>query len=329
MRRSATACALGWSLVVLCATGVGCRTAGLHFLGFIGLQKKPLTVAMVMDRPAHAAVQAINPFGLYRPLQETMTRSLERPVAVDICFPFQVQMGFDTGWYHAAVVTPAQYARLSDDTRSRVLVVPVDREGRSARGALLIVPLNSPVSAAAELRGQTVAFGPAEDSRTHIAALQLLKEAGLSRTDLALEVLPVPGSLKHFPDGRSVAQSVINGSSAAGFIDEAVWESFPEHATKEGEPARDRLRILGRTAALPDRIWIASPKLDGATANQLRTFLLEAGGDHPRALEPLGVAGYEVPGEELLASCRALAGSIEPLPEEAVPIEEQPDDEPR
>lgn len=329
MRRSALPHVMVWSLIVLAGSGIACRTAGLHLLGLFGVQKKPLSIATVMDQPAHAAVQAINPFNSYRALQEAMTRSLQRPVAIDVCFPFQIQMGFDTGWYHAATVTPAQYARLSDATRSRVLVVTVDREGRPARSALLVVPPDSPVKQPADLRGLTVAFGPADDSRLHIAALQLLKDAGLSRTDLALEVLPVPGSLKHLPDSRSVAQSVINGSSAAGFVDEAAWEGFAERGTKEGEPARDRLRVVARTVALPDRLWIAAPGLDGATANQLRTFLLEVGGDHPKALDPLGIAGYEVPGEELLAACRGLAGVIEPAPAEAASPESQPADEPR
>jgi len=295
-------------LLVLLAAAAGCQTARSLLLSVIGVEKKPLAVALVMDVKPEAALAVLNPFPRYAALQQALAQELGRPVAVDPCFAFQAQRELETGWYHVAVVTPVQYARLPEPLTANVLVVPVDAQGRTARAAVLVVRADSSVRAAADLRGQSVAFGPEDDSRTHHAALQLLREAGLARTDLALEVLPVPGSLKHLPTAQSVLQAVIRGSAAAGFVDEAAWEELPDTGGPD-EPARDMLRIVGRTAALPDRLFVASPRLDEATADAVREALLRVGTQRPDALSPLGISGYAVPDAELLTACRALSGS--------------------
>jgi hypothetical protein len=137
-----------------------------------------------------------------------------------------------------------------------------------------------------------VAFGRANDARTHQAALDLLAQHGLAKTDLSLELLPIPGSLKHMPNARAVAQTVINLSSDAGFLDEADWEDLPEHATEPDEPARDRLRVIDRTIDVPDLLIIASPKLDPETTEKVRACLLNADQEHPEALSSLRISGY-------------------------------------
>ena len=185
----------------------------------------------------------------------------------------------------------------------------MDGKGRAARKALLVVAAGTEIRSAAELSGKVVAFGPRENARTHLAAMQLIREAGLQRTDLALELLPVPGSLKHMPDGRAVAQTVINGSAAAGFIDEAAWETLAEHPTQVDEPARDQLRVIGQTVAVPDRLWVVSPQLDDATLKSIQGFLLALGPDDADTLKPLNASGFRAPDEETLAACRRLAAA--------------------
>lgn len=163
-----------------------------------------------------------------------------------------------------------------------------------------------------DLRGKVVAFGSVDDARTHLAALQLLQDGGLDKTDLSLEVLPLPGSLRHLPDGRAVAQAVMSGSANAGFVDQAAWEAFAEHQEREREPARDKLRIIARTVVLPQRLMIASSKLDDAAAGKVRAFLLAVGTQHPEVLKPLDISGYQVPSEKLLSACRALVPTERP-----------------
>ncbi|MCK4343552.1 MAG: PhnD/SsuA/transferrin family substrate-binding protein [Phycisphaerae bacterium] len=294
-------------LFLVALSGVaGCQTTTSYLLSSIGLKKKPLAVALVLEQRPGEVVAALNPFARYKKLQEALADDLGRPVAVDPCFTFQARHGLGNGWYALAVVTPTQFARWPRDASFRVLAVPLDSKGRLVRGAVLIVPANSELREVSALRGQVVAFGPRDDARTHHAAVQLLRGVGVEKADLTLEMLPVPGSLKHMPDARATAQAVLKGSAAAGFIDEAAWEAFAEHEEKEGEPARDKLRVIGRTGALPGRLVIASPKLDEAAAKKVQAALLAMGENHPEALEPLGVSGYQRPSEELIAACREL-----------------------
>jgi ABC-type phosphate/phosphonate transport system substrate-binding protein len=289
---------------LLCAN-FGCQAAGQRLLSLIGIQQEPLSIALVIDRPTDAA-QAFNPFPAYGPLQRALSEHLGRPVAIDACFPFQVESGLASGWHDLAVLTPVQYAGLRSPDTARVLAVSVDKEGRIATAALLVVPVGSEVAAVGDLRAKVVAFGPAGDLRAHHAALKLLADAGLQPTDLSLEVLPVPSSLKHMPDGRAVAQSVLNASSAAGFVDQTTWDAFPERAGGD-EPTRDKFRVLARTVAVPDRLLLASPRLDDATAERVLAFGLRVGTTHPQVMEPLTSSGYAAPTAELLADCRGLA----------------------
>ncbi len=309
MRRIATRYTLllsgvAWSLAL------GCHSAGVRFLNLIGLEKRPLSIALVADQPTEAVAEALNPFPAYAPLQNALAGELGRPVAVDVCFPFQVDSGLSSGWYDLAVVTPAQYAALPTTAGSRVLAVPVDEQKRAARRAVLIVPAGADMQAINELSGHSVAFGPAGDSRTHYAALQLLEDGGLQRSDLALEILPVPGALKHLPDAHAVLHDVLSGGAAAGFVDEAAWDDWLEQQAREGEPARNQLRVLARTSPLPDALLLVSPKLDAATADRVYAFLLAVGTAHPDVAKPLHVSGYQAPTPELLAACRSLASVV-------------------
>ena len=289
-----------------CATG--CQATGLRLLSLIGMQKHPLSVALVTDKAVDAA-QGFNPFPAYRVFQETLSSTLDRPVAIDVCFPFQAQAGFKSGWYDLADVTPTQLLLLEASDMLRVLAVSVDKQGRALHSAELLVATDSPAQTVNDVRGNVVAFGPVDDPLTHRAALQLLHGAGIKPADLSLDMLPLPGSLRHLPDGHAVVQAVLSGSAAAGFVDDNVWEALPEHDARAGAPAHDKLRSLGQTMALPARLVVAAPQLDERTVDRVRGFLLTVAQEHPAVMEPLTSSGYIAPSAEMLATCRALSAT--------------------
>lgn len=303
----------------------GCQSAGLRLLNLIGLESRPLSVALVTDRPTDA-VQAVNPFAAFKPLQAALAEELGRPVAVDVCFVSQAESGFASGWYDLAIVTPTQYARFRNPAAVRTLCLAEDRQGRSARSALLVVPSESSIQSVHDLRDRVVAFGPAEDGVTHYGALQYLRSNGLRPKDLKLDLLPLPGSLRHYADGRGVAEAVGSGAADAGFIDEADWEALADPG--EGS-ARDRLRVVGQTPPLPIKLLIAAPRLDDETAARVRSFALQVGTTRPEVLAGLPVSGYRAPDDALVQACRTLdppADSCPPVPEEQPKLaaEEQP-----
>src|SRR5262249_45310564 len=110
-----------------------------------------------------------------------------------------------------------------------------------------------------------------------------------------------------FPKSRDVAQSVMNASSDAGFVDQEDWDNWPEHAGRPDEPAHDRLRIVAPTAPVAERLVLRSPALDDAAAAAVKTFLLGVDKSAPETLKPLRIGGFREPTPEMLANCVRLA----------------------
>ncbi|TWT44036.1 ABC transporter, phosphonate, periplasmic substrate-binding protein [Phycisphaerae bacterium RAS1] len=285
--------------LLLCGSA-GCRHGGLPLINLLGIDK-PLVVALVTEN----VLEAINPFTPYEPLRAEMTRSMGRQVALDLCLPLQVETGLDNGMYHVAILSPAVYAQLPHRERYSILAVPVDERGRTGRSALLIAPLDGSVGTIADVRGKSVAFCRADCPRAHFAAIELLKRNGIEKSDLALEVFPLPGSLKHLPDSAAVIEHVRSGGSAAGFIDEDA----------AGDLAAAKLKEVARTTPVPDRLVVRSPKLDDATAGRVSEFLLQVGQKHAAALSELHLKGYAAPPPELTTECMKLAAPGGQAPE--------------
>ncbi len=290
---------------------VGCQSTGTRLLSLVRLTREPTVIAAVVERPT-GAVAVLNPFPQYSALERAYEADTGRPASVEPCFLFQAQLGLDSGWYHCALLSPGQFVQLPNRDKLQVLAVARYADGRVCQAAVLVVPAAGDVDEVAELRGRSIAFGPRNDSLTHHAALQLLEQSGLARRDPALELLPVPGTLRHLPDGRAVARAVLRGEVAAGFMTEAEWEGLPPDRGLDtadgaaGGPTRNDLRILARTAALPRQLVVAPRRLSAERVREIRDFLLAAGQRHADAVAALSCTGYVSVTDELLAACHAL-----------------------
>ncbi len=294
-------------LAGLLLTTLGCvSTAGFKLLTLVGLSKDPVVIVLVATPPAAAGTpgELLNPFEPFGKLNPALTDALGRPVVNDLCFPFQLEPNLTLGLSQVAYVTPADYARLNDPQKFRILAVSADAQKRAARSGLLVVRSDSPAAGVADLRGKSLLFGPESDARTHQAALLLLEQNGIRRSDLSLEPLPLPGSVKTRPKSRDIIDAVLAGGGDGGFIDEAAWDALPE--TSDSSPARNRLRVLARTTPLPDHLFIASPTLEPATADALAAFLLKAAEKQPETLAPMKVAQFVAETPEVRSACLAL-----------------------
>ncbi len=291
----------------------GCHgAAGPRLLSLVGLAQKPIVLTHIVpyDKPAEGLVQLVNPFSRYAALNERMSRALNRPVVEDLCLPFQLSPNLQLGVAHLAMISPADFAALAEGS-FYPLAISADERGVVASRAKLIIPAGSKIHAVTDLRRRVVAFGPSQDARTHTGGLMLLAEHGVARTDLALEALPTLGSLKSFPDSKDVAQSVLNGSSDAGFVDERYWNALPEHEPDRTRPAKDRFLVLAETEAYPDLIVVASRVLTESERSDIQRFLVDSDEIDSDALRPLKVGSFAPPAEDVLRTCRKL-GALTP-----------------
>lgn len=282
---------------------VGCQdTSGFRLLRIVPSRTPPLVIGMPTENP----ITALNPLVSYEFLCDALKEELDQPVTVEPCFPFQTEPNLNSGLHQIAIVTPWQFASFSRPRGDIVIAVAADKSGRSARSALLVVPADSPARSISDLRGKHIAFGRKGDSRSHAAALVLLRENGLNPLDLALEVLPVPGSLRHIDDTNALAQLVAAGKVDAGFLDEAAWEQLPERDADIEHPARAKMRVLGRTVALPDQLVIRSDKLDDARTRRVQSAFYSMQRNHPNVLVQLGCSGYREPMPATVEACLTL-----------------------
>lgn len=291
--------------VGLLAIQAGCHrgAGGASFLSLFGLSEKPIVVALL------AKSGTLDLFTPHEKLRLAMSETIKRPVRLDLCLPVVLEPNLKLGFYDFALVTPACYAEMHDRQRFEILAAAVDRAGRQAHPAVLVVSADSEIGDVAELRGKKVAFGPRHDARTHHAGLALLSEHGVRKSDLSLSLLPVPGSLKHFAGARETALAVQSGDYEAGFIDEPAFDEFERGPAAEGEPDRDQLRVIARTLPVPDLLVIQSPKVDQRVARSVIDFLLTVDQTHPEALRPLLLSAYQKPTAKLCAWTEQLGGS--------------------
>lgn len=290
-------------LSVLLMSQSGCIRQSVLALGHV-FGTKPIAIGIVTENP----IDMIVPFTAYDGLCRRLSKETGRNVVAQPCAPFQVESYLESGFYQFAVVTPAQYARLSNRDALTVVAAPKDSEERLARAALLLVASDSDYHEVTQLRNKLIAFGPSGNSRTHIAALELLKEHGIGRDAIKTDMLPIPGSLRHVADARAIVRSVASGGSDAGFIDEADWQTSAEAANSTSIASPERFRVIGRTIALPDALIVASPKTPQEVIDQVRRFLIAASQDNMDVLEPLKISGYVHVSDDLIRACEALAG---------------------
>lgn len=279
----------------------GCRSGGIPLLNLLPTGKTTTVIGLASDlKPLFSDDNIqINQLERFEPLRKSAQVELGHAVLIDLCMELQLSPNLNLGLDQFALVTPAQFGRLPDREKYELLASSIDNAGRPGRSGVLVVSANSNTRAIGDLRGKVIGFGPERDARVNSAALKLLEDNGLKRTDLSLEALPIPGSLKVFPNSRAVVQSVINFSSDGGFVDEAYLESLPETAADKSEPARDKLRVIGRTAASPDWLVIAGAKADAAARARFKEFLLQVGKKNPESLTKLALSGFGAPTVEV------------------------------
>lgn len=299
MRPSASRVVSLW-LAGLLIVQIGCQSGagGASILSLFGLSEKPVVIAL----PVEPGV--LNPFAPYEPLRKAMSKSINRPVRLDLCLPVQFEPNLMLGYCDLAVMTPASVLEMVHPERFDVIAMPVDDSGRAVHGSSLVVAAAGGLEKIADLRGKRIAFGPRADARTHHAGLALLREAGVRKRDLSLALLPIPGSLRHLSDMGEIARSVINGESDAGFIDEDALAGLGQ------VEIRDQLRMIGQTTPLPDQLIMGSPKLEKNLARKIVGFLLSAERKAPESLHPLLVAGYQEPTPDFEATWARLVTSF-------------------
>lgn len=295
----------------------GCLATGVRFLNLVGLSEKPLVFTLVADEREldGSAGTLLDPYAPYKPLNQALGAAAKRNVVPNLNFLFQVPPNLDLGVTHIVVASSLQYAQIERLGDYPAVAMAVDAAGRTARPGVLLVKADSAIEQVRNLKGKRVAFGPANQARTHHAGLLLLDKHGVKKSDLKLELLPLPGSLLAVTDPAARLKLVEKGEADAAFVDLAVWEKWTAESAAEADRARAAgCRQLDRTIPLPIQVVVRSPHLDPELAARVQSFLTTVHETNPEALKPLGFKAFAMPNAAELKVCDALMTVEQLLP---------------
>lgn len=293
-RRAAWAASVGVALAVGCTSTPVTRL--VDPLGVFFSQEEPVRIGI---NRVHLPLSPLAWHPPWWPLQEALTREVGRPVQFESLQPFQIKAHLRDGRLSFALVTATDYAEIAEGGIPKLLCVAVHSAGRSERVGLIVVAANSDVKSVADLKGKRFAFGPRRHPVLHVAAVDALAQGGVSVADLRKELLPLPGSLQFHLNGPEAAKAIVyEFGIEAGVIDELAYEQWPATGGTllPLSFSRDQVRVLARTAAVPEDAVLVAPDCDPDLAAKVKRFLEAGANDVPAVLEPLGIAKF-VPGQ--------------------------------
>jgi phosphonate transport system substrate-binding protein len=156
-----------------------------------------------------------------------------------------------TGQTQIAYLTPVAYIEARRKYGAIPLVAPTTN-GRPLFSLVIGVRAGSGISAPAELKGKSFAFG---DERA------LLQRAAVESMGLSLNDFSTYAYLKHYDN---IAKAVLAGDFDGGILKDSVAEGFKSKGVD----------VIGSTAPLPSYLFAVHPGMPAAVRNQLRDALL-------------------------------------------------------
>jgi ABC-type phosphate/phosphonate transport system substrate-binding protein len=199
---------------------------------------------------------------------------LNQPVQPELMMPRQIRvhLGLEDNRIQFAMLSPGDYAEISKDETHKIVAIPINSHGQTYRRGLIIVGKDSPIRTLAEIKAQRFHFMPGENPLND-AALGTLMEGGLTRKDISEGFF---GLDTHHINSLEVAKSVVFENMAAGVIDEADYQEWPESGGSFVllKPSKDQVRVIGQTVKVYEGPIVTSIHTPPELVEQLEDFLL-------------------------------------------------------
>jgi len=172
----------------------------------------------------------------------------------------------------SVVQADADHAKLPLTAISRL----TDQQGSTDQYGIIVVNRDDPAASVADLAGYSIYFGPAEAAEKHSAALELLKEAGVTIGEDKRKISPACS------DGACEVVDLGPQSRTAAVISSYAQPLLEGCGTiKKGD-----LRVLAKTAPVPFVSLFIADTLEGKDVETIRSALAEVA-LKPEVLEAL------------------------------------------
>ena len=199
---------------------------------------------------------------------------------------------------------PHTYVKLDSFFKKDAIISSLTTEGGTAQYGVVIVSKDSTIKDMGDLKGKTVVFGSKLSASRWLAARLLFEENGIN----------IDKDLKSYSNGgccEDIAFNVYLKAFDAGVVCDHFLK---EHSDKQKELGIDtkQLNIIGRTKAVPTRIFVARKGVGSDIVTKIDSGLLSldrTNPEHAKILYPAELGGFQRTKDEEYDSLRKLKGT--------------------
>ncbi len=180
------------------------------------------------------------------------------------------------------------YIRLARLYKKDALIRALTREGETSQRGAIIVRKDSSINTIKDLRGKTVMFGPKLSATKWIAAKEVFKENGID----------IDKDLRAYQNGgccEDIAFNVYLKAVDAGVVCDHFLEEHSEDRNDLGMDPK-QLKVIGKTKAVPTRVFTARKELSNIIINRINQALLDLNKknpEHGKILYPAELGGFQ------------------------------------
>ena len=203
-----------------------------------------------------------------------------------------------------ALQDPHTYVRLARLFKRDALLSALTWAGKTSQSGLIIARKGSGINNVKDLRGKTVMFGPKLSAAKWIAAKEFFKETGID-IDKDLRAYSYGGCCE------DIAFNVYLKAVDAGVVCDHFFEEHSEDRNELGMDPK-QLIVIGRTKAVPTRVFTARKELSNSIVNRINRALLDLdkkNPEHAKILYPAELGGFQKAKDKDYDKIRSLIGA--------------------
>lgn len=237
-----------------------------------GESNETLQVALLPDESPSTVISDNE--GLKKYLEETLDREIELVVTTDYSSMIESMRNghIDLGYFG-----PLSYVLLKTKMDEVEPFAAKLDNGEPTYHAVFIANADSGIESLEDVKGQTVAWGDASSTSSHLIPKEMLVSAGVNPEDYTEE----------FTGGHdAVAMAVQNGHAEAGGLSKPIYDNLIE----EGIIDPEKVVEIELSVPYPNYPWAIRTDLDSELQEEIKQAFLEL--DDEEILETLDAEGF-------------------------------------
>ncbi|MBW2645302.1 MAG: phosphate/phosphite/phosphonate ABC transporter substrate-binding protein [Deltaproteobacteria bacterium] len=233
---------------------------GFVLLSLILFPTNGISAQEKIERPlvlgVHPYLPATDLIKRFTPLAKEIESKVKRPVRISIAKDYKEhirRIGRDD--LDIAYMGPISYVEMVNRFGTKPLLSRHELNGRPTFQGCIFVGKDSDIKSMKDLKRKKFVFGSLESTMSYIVPYYMLINEGVRLDDLREHAF--------LGSHNNVALSVLIGDFDAGAVKEEVFNLYEKRG----------LKLLARSPAISEHIFVASNKLDAALVDEIRKAL--------------------------------------------------------